>query len=299
MSEKYIRKNKTSYSIIKNSTNYGRYQTLEDAIIARNILTDENWQLNRIDNLYHINDTYIVTNVADEKLHIIAKYKKPPSEDKINDLIRKHSRNPNNSKYGLNIIRIYDTYIIKKQIMGEEIIYGYYSNLNDAEFVRNHLMDNMWDTDSFSKVMHDGENDNYRITQKIDDKIYIIDTYDLKDEIDLEKSYLKFLDKIRKHAERLEIRPELDELTPKIPELEKLFNVKLKNDNINEILFKLTPFQKAAYDNVDNNTLEDIEKRLNRFRSKNFQSKIQKNLDDLIKLDLITKKGDYYMKMRE
>lgn len=299
MSEKYIRKNKTSYSIIKNSTNYGKYHTLEDAIIARNILTDENWQLNQINNLYHINDTYIVINVADEKLHIIAKYKKPPSEDKIQELIRKHSRNPNNSKYGLNITRIYDTYIIKKQIMGEEIIYGYYNNLKDAEFIRNHLMDNMWDTNSFSKVMHDEENDNYKITQKIDDKIYIIDTYTLKDEIDLEKSYLNFLDKIQKHAERLEIHLELDELTHKIPELEESFNVKPKNNNINEILFQLTPFQKAVYDNIDNNTFEDIEKRLNRFRTKNFQNKIHKNLDDLIQMNLITKNGDYYMKMRE
>ena len=75
-----------------------------------------------------------------------------PSQKTINELYKKRLRNPNNSRYGLNITRIFDTYIIKKRIAGDDYIFGYYESLEDAEFVRNHLLENDWDVSGFSQI---------------------------------------------------------------------------------------------------------------------------------------------------
>ena len=45
MSEKYIRQNKTSYSIVKNSRTLAKITNLEDAIFIRDLLIDSNWDL--------------------------------------------------------------------------------------------------------------------------------------------------------------------------------------------------------------------------------------------------------------
>lgn len=305
MSEKYIRENKHSYVINKSGKNYGKFKTLDDAIFAREILTENNWDLTQVKEVYEKDGNYIITSTLDDKLHFIAKYKHKPSKTQIQKLMKKHMRNPNNSKYGLNITKIFETFIIKKQIAGEEYIFGYYDNLEDAEFVRNHLMDHMWNVGSFSKISYDEEYENYKITEIIDDKVYVIDKYANEDEINLEKSYEKFLAKISKHKYGLASHPYLDELKEQIPELEEKFNVRSCDevwnfdnvtDPLNDIIFNLTPFQKLVYDSIDNSTVEDVEKSLQRFHSRNFTAKIQKNLDELMDLKLISKNNDRYTK---
>lgn len=305
MSEKYIRKNSNSYAIYKSSKNYGKFKNIDDAIFAREILIENNWDLTGIKNLYHNDDEYIITSTLDDKLHFIAKYNRKPGEDEIVNHQNKFKRNPNNSKYGLNITRVFETFIIQKQIMGDEYIFGYYDNLEDASFIRNHLMDHMWNIGEFSKIMYDEENKNYKITEVIDDKVYVIDSYECESEIDLEKSYEKFLTKISKHKYGLASHPYLDELKDRIDELEEHFNVRVSDENwnlenitdpLNDIIFKLTPFQKAVYDSVDNSSISEIEKSLSRFRSGNFTGKIMKNLDELITMGLVRENDGYYFK---
>lgn len=305
MSEKYIRINKNSYTIFKNSRNYGKFQNLEDAVFLRDELIINDWDLSKIHEVYHINEYYLIVKVIDDKLHLLGKYLKKPSSKTIDKLYKKRLRNPNNSKYGLNISRYFDIFIIQKQIMADEYIFGYYDNLKDAEFVRNHLMDHNWDVNSFSKIMFDEDEGNYKIIEVIDDKVYVIDSYDSEGEIRLDKSYEKFLSKISKHKLGLANHPYLDELTERIGELEELFNVEVSDEYWTlkdsedplDIIFKLTPFQKLVYDNIDDNTgIEDIEKSLQRFKSKNFKSKIEKNIQELIDLNLIFKNGDGYNK---
>ena len=56
-------------------------------------------------------------------------------------------------------------------------------------------------------------------------------------------------------------------------------------------------FQQAVLDTIDENTsCEQIKKSLIRYNSRNFDKKIQKNLDELLDLKLIEKMGDNYSK---
>ena len=102
--------------------------------------------------------------------------------------------------------------------------------------------------------------------------------------------------------------PHLDILTDRIQELENEFQMKTQDDVWNfggvenpltDIIFNLTPWQKIIYDNVaDEFTFDELEKSLGRYKSKNFDKKIRKYLDELIDLNLIEKlDGDCYKKL--
>lgn len=308
MSEKYIRQNKSSFSIVKDSKVYARITLLDDAVFIRDLLIENNWDLDKIPKTVRKDDNYLVLAVIDERIHLLAKYKSEPDKGQIQNLTKKFTRNPNNSRYGLNITRIFDTFVIKKRIAGEDYIFGYYDNLEDAQFVRNFLLDSNWNVNEFSEIEFDEETNTYKAIALIDDKVYIINTYESKDEINLKDSYEKFLAKISKHKYGLASHPELDSLKDKIPELEDQFAIKARDDvwsfeNIddsqpvlNQVVFNLTPFQKSVYDSVTSNTsLEEIEKSLIRYKSKNFTDKILKNIDGLLELRLIekTSEGNY------
>ena len=199
----------------------------------------------------------------------------------------------------------FGTFIIKKQIFGEEIIFGYYDNLKDAEFVRNFLLDNEWNVNKFSEIMFDDETDTYKVTMVIDDVVYVLDSFDSKEDIDLNNVHEEFLAKISKHKYGLATYHHLDLLTDKIDELKVELGVETKDefwalknlsDNssaLNELVFNMTPFQKTIYDVISSKTtLSEIEQALVRYKTKNFTQKIIKNLDELIDLGLVEKIGD-------
>ena len=305
MSEKYIRENKNSYSIVKNSKTYAKISNLEDCILIRDMLIELEWDLSRMPKTIKNNDNYLVLSILDEKIYLIAKYKQEPSADTVDKLIKKHRRNPNNSKYGLNITKVFDTFIIKKQIFNDDYVFGYFDNLQDAEFVRNFLMDNDWNVNKFNQIEFDDETNAYKVVCIIDDAAYVLDSFDSKTEIDLNKCYEEFLSKISKHKFGLASYPHLDLLKDRIDELESRFGVKTHDDvwsfdnmdegssPLNEIIFNLTPFQQSVYDVISKDThFEEIKRALIRYKSKNFDEKIQKNIDELIGLDLVVKLDD-------
>ena len=305
MNTRYIRKNRNSYKIVKDSKSYGKFTTIDDAIFFRDELADNGWNLDSIEEICWTGNEFIIACVIDEKIHILLKSETVPEQSEIKRMIKEKKRNPNNSRYGLNIMRIFDTFIIKKQIAGDEYIFGYYDNLSDAQFVRNHLIDNMWNTHSFSQIEYDEDSDDYKITEVIDDKVYVLASFKSRDDIDITQVHREFLSKITKHKLGLAHHPYLDELKDKIPELEEKFNTKAHddmldfkntNDPLNDIIFNLTPFQKSVYDAVDDSTVEEIEKSLIRFKSKNFTQKIQKNLDELENKGLVIKNQNHYIK---
>lgn len=305
MNEKYIRENKNSFAIYKNSRTYAKFKNLDDTICIRDFLIENGWDLDNLPETLKVNDTYIAVKVIDAKVHMLAKSKKPISPQTVDKLAKRKIRNPNNSKYGLNISRIFETFIIKKQIAGEEHIFGYYDNIEDAEFVRNFLMDHMWNVNEFSKVNFDDDTETYKLVEVIDDKAYVIDTFTSQDEIDIDSSHEKFLAKISKHKFSLASHPHLDELTDKIHDLENEFGVGVRDEvwsfenaenPLDDIIFKLTPFQKSVYDAVDSSSFDDVKKSLMRYRSKNFDAKIQKNLDELVSMGLISKNQNCYKK---
>ena len=304
MSHKYIRENKNSFAIVKSSRNYGKFKNIDEALFIRDLLIQNDWQIGELDDVYEFNNDYLIVKAIDEKLHILARYSKKPSQKAVDELYKRHLRNPNNSKYGLNITRIFDTFIIKKQIAGDDYIFGYYDKMEDAEFVRNFLLDNHWNVNEFSQIEYDEETKLFWVIEVIDDKAYVLGSFKTKQAIDLDKCHQEFLRKISKHKFGLASHPHLDELTDKLSQLEDKFNIKASDtvwsfnnvqDPLNDIIFNLTPFQKSVYDAVDNSTFDDIKKSLVRFKSKNFDEKIRKNIDELIKLDLITMNGNYYI----
>ena len=307
MSEKYIRQNKKSCVVVKSSKTFAKTDNLEDAIFIRDFLVDINWDLTKVPEILKYNQTYLVLTIYEEKIFILAKYGQKPSKETIDKLVKKHKRNPNNSKYGLNISRIIDTYVITKQIAGDSYVFGLYDNLKDAEFVRNFLMDHQWNVNEFDSIEYDEELDNYKAILVIDDYVYVLDSFE-SDDIDLNKVYEEFLAKISKHKYGLDNFPHLDSLKNKIHELEEELNVKAhddvwmfgdamdEKDALSEIIFNLTPFQKSIYDAIGKKaTFDEIKQKLIRFNSGNFEEKINNNLEELIEKYLIKKDGDYYI----
>ena len=306
MAEKYIRKNKDSFNIVRNSRNYGKFNSLDDAVFIRDELVSCGWNLDSIDDVYHVGDEYWVLRAIDGKIHLLGKFNRKPSDKTVDKLYKKRLRNPNNSKYGLNITRVFETFVIKKRIAYDDYIFGYYDNLSDAEFVRNYLLDNDWNVDVFSQIQYDEDTHTYKVIEIVDDRVYVLDSFKTKDEIVLDTCHEEFLSKISKHKYGLANHDYLSELTDKIPELEERFGVRARDDvwsfdnasdPLNDIVFNLTPFQKSVYDAVDCSNFDDIKKSLIMFKSPNFDKKIQRNLDELEKLDLIQNDDGIYKKL--
>lgn len=305
MSEKYIRKNKNNFTVVKNSRTYGKYDSLDVAVFARDLLVSSDWQLDNIhDEIFEIDDGYIVFKGIDDNLFCLGQFSEKPTFDAISKLTRKKIRNPNNSKYGLNISRLFDNYIIKKQIAGDEYIFGVFDNLEDATFSRNFLLEHDWDVNAFGEIEFCDETDTYKIVVVFDDRIYILASYETLAEAEknLENAKSEFLNKIFKHKNGLANYPHLDILTDRIDELENDFQIKTQDDFWNigdvenpleDIIFNLTPWQKIIYDNAgDEFTFQQLKVKLKRYESKNFDKKIQRYLDELQELNLIEKLDD-------
>lgn len=280
MGEKYIQANKKSFNIVKNSKIFAKTKNFDDAVFLRDMLIKSDWNLHAIPQIIEFKDNYLVLANFDEKIHLIAKYKTKPSQKTIDKLIKKHERNPNNSKYGLNISKVFDTFVIKKQIAGDDYIFGYYDNLKDAEFVRNYLMDHSWNVGEFSTITYCSETDCYNVIKVVDDKVYVLYSSE-NDDFDLNSVYSEFLAKISKHKYGLASYPHLDSLKDSISELEKEFGVRPSDDvwsfsnidddksPLSEIIFNLTPFEKSIYDAIGEKTsFETIKKSLIRYKSK-------------------------------
>ena len=89
MGEKYIRQNKSSFNIVKSSKIYAKITLLEDAIFIRDLLVENNWNLDEIPKTIKKDDNYLILAIVDEKIHVLAKYKTEPDEDQIIKLTQK------------------------------------------------------------------------------------------------------------------------------------------------------------------------------------------------------------------
>ena len=305
MDKRYLRENRNSFNIVKASKIYAKAGDLDDAIFIRDLLVRHDWDLNRIPQYIKRDDYYLVLAIIDDKLHILSKDKTPPNTLRIIRLVKNFRRNPNNSQYGLNIVRVFDTFAVKKQIAGDDYIFGYYDAFEDARFVRNFLLDNDWDVNRFKEIEFDDETHSYRVVSVIDDYVYVLGNFAFKSQINLQNVHEEFLAKISKHKYGLADYPYLDLLRDRIPELEDRFQVKTKDKNwsfenvnenesiLNQVIFNLTPFQQSVYDSIDSGTsFDEIKRSLIRYRSKNFENKIQRNIDELIELNLIVMTGE-------
>lgn len=306
MSEKYIRCEKNSYKIIKNSRVFAKVDTMEDAIFMRDLLSDKNWNLDNFTLEMHLSpDGYIAVAKIDEKLHLLGKFDAKPNDDEIDKLIKKIRRNPNSSKYGLNISRVFEIFMVKKQIAGDEYVFGLFDNLDDAKFTRNFLLDNSWNVNAFGQIEFCDETDTYKIVFVFDDMVYILASFDDFESAqkNIKNCQKNFLNKIYKHKNGLAEYPHLDRLTGHLSELEGIFQVKTSDgtwqfksdveDPLKDIIFNMTPWQKLVYDAAEDTfMIDDVKDKLKRYKSKNFDEKINRNLDELVEMKLIEKLGD-------
>lgn len=306
MSEKYIRKNNNSYRIIKNSYVFAKADTLEDAIFLRDLLESKNWNLDDFTLEMHLSlDEYIAVAKIDEKLHLLGKFETKPNDDELEKLIKKIRRNPNNSKYGLNISRVFEIFMVKKQIAGEEHIFGLFDNFDDARFTRNFLLDNSWNVNAFGTIEFCDETNTFKTVFVFDEVAYVLGTFDCLEDAqeNIENCRKDFLNKIYKHKNGLANHPHLDRLKNHIEELEDAFQLKTSDetwqikgdveDPLKDIIFNLTPWQKIIYDSTgDAFTFDEVKNSLKRFRSKNFDEKINRHLDEMVRLGLIKKLDD-------
>lgn len=302
MSEKNIYRVNGKYKVEKsvngNAVIFGVFKSLEDAIFIRDILIENNWSLDTLQDIYEHDGYYCVVHVIDERVHLLAKYKKKPNQRQIDELVERQIRNPNNSRYGLNISKVFDVFVIKKQIAGDDYIFGYYDNLEDATFARNFLMDNNWNVNAFDKVEKDNLNQ-YKCIKVIDDKVCILNTFKTKKEAlnNYDSSYNEFVSKIYKNRHGLASYPHLDPFKKiefeTVPQDENWDLAKLDSKSAKDLIFNLTPWQKIIYDGAGETfTFDELKESLKRYKSKNFDKKIQKNLDELIEMDLIKDLGN-------
>jgi predicted transcriptional regulator len=162
----------------------------------------------------------------------------------------------------------------------------------------------MWDVTAFSQIEYDSEKNIYKVIEVIDERAYVLGDFQDESEIDITACREEFLTKISKHKFGLASYPHLGELENEISNLEDQWHVKVRDENWSfenvenplDIIFAMTPFQKAVYDAIDSSTFDEIKKSLARYRSKNFDVKIQKNLDELVELGLVRKSQNYYEK---
>ncbi|WP_407424077.1 hypothetical protein [Methanobrevibacter sp.] len=306
MSEKYIQKRKNSYGIIRNSRVFASAGTLEDAIFLRDLLSGKDWNLDNFTLEMHLShDKHVAVAKIDERLHLLGKFDTKPNDDDLERIIKKIRRNPNNSKYGLNISRVFEIFMVKKQIAGEEHIFGLFDNLEDAKFTRNFLLDNSWNVNAFGQIEFCDETNTYKTVFVFDDMVYVLGTFDSFEdgEANMKNCRKNFLNKIYKHKNGLANHPHLDGLTDHLDELEGIFQVKTSDetwqvrgdvaDPLTDIVFNLTPWQKIIYDNAGETfTFEEVRNSLKRYRSKNFDEKINRHLDELVQLGLIEKLDD-------
>lgn len=306
MSEKYIRKEKNSYKIIKNSHVFGKFDSLEDAIFVRDLLAGKNWDLDNFTLEMHLSHgKHIVVAKIDEKLHLLGKFEDKPNDKLVEKLTKKIKRNPNNSKYGLNIARIFEIFMVKKQIAGDSYVFGEFDNLDDAKFTRNFLLDNNWNVNAFNDIEFDDETDQYKIVKVYDDRVYILGTFENFEDAqnNLKNCQKEFLNKIYKQKNGLSHHPHLDVLTNHIEELEGEFQLKTSDDvwdfkedvenPLNDIIFNLTPWQKTIYDAADETfTIDNLVEKLKRYKTKNFDKKVERYLHELVELNLVEKIDD-------
>ncbi|WP_407422315.1 hypothetical protein [Methanobrevibacter sp.] len=199
---KFIRRHTNRYIIIKSikgkDTYFGSYDTLEEALIARDKLVSTNWGFSEGENLssrkegkygryitFH-NDCFRVLKVLDGKPEFFGAFPTPEEAKELRDLLiendwdtskippkylRSFITNPNLER--LNYIRkVKDKFVVSKVIDGELKYFGTYDTKEEAIEAREVLLNNNWQVEDTSDE------------EKIDAFVYLTgDEYIVKNEV--------------------------------------------------------------------------------------------------------------------
>ena len=173
---------------IKGSTkNFGNYETLEEAIFARDLLIEHDWNLDEVipsDHVIKFNGEFWVVTRFRGKLKFLGKFNtRNDAKGNVANLIKEFQGNPYGRQYGTYIYKIGEYFDVKKSINNKELLFGSYANLDDATFARDLLVMYDWNLMDILKggpIFFSKIHKQYLVVPVIDDKVVIINHYDSK-----------------------------------------------------------------------------------------------------------------------
>lgn len=231
---KYVFKNKASFYIYKNvdgvSTSFGHFKNLDEAVLVRDNLIDNNWGMDEskilenlgveeLDglnkNIGKISRKYTVFKWEESKCTFFGFYNNLRTAMQVRDKLfsdfdsdfydyleehQKDTRHISKIQDPYGTSKVY--YRISKSINGEVCLFGYYDSLDDAIEIRDMLVANGWDGSFLElengkkkKNIHRGIHNTYRgfeVVKRIDGFLYNFGAFDtLEEALDYQKELEK------------------------------------------------------------------------------------------------------------
>lgn len=187
--ELYIHKRHNHY-VINKTINYknrifGHFNTMEEAIFARKLLIEHDWDLNEIrklGNVIEYEEEFLVVTIYKNQLRFLSRFKtRSGAEGNAARVIDEFVKNPFGGKYGIYIYKRNEYFDVRKYIGGNEIHFGIYKTLDDATFARDLLMKYDWDMLSILKdgpVHYSQIHNQYVVVAVFNDKLKLVKFYD-------------------------------------------------------------------------------------------------------------------------
>lgn len=154
---KYIYKVKNKYMIQKFHKGkmrvFGRFETFEDAVTIKKLLTKLNWDISKIndeDNIFKIQDKFAVILEDNGQLHLLGIFPtyQEALKNKGNLLFEKvsylNSSSNQYSKKNKNIQKTSRGFNVSKRINGELVTFGTYDTHDEAVAARDKFIDDNW-----------------------------------------------------------------------------------------------------------------------------------------------------------
>lgn len=191
--EQYIYKRKSNYIVVKKidskTHTFGFFKSLDEAIFAREVLLNHDWNLDEIKKLgdvWEYNNQFIVVSIFKNQIRFLEKFDTyQEADENCERIIQEFENNPHRSMYGTYIYKSDDIFYIRKTIDKKEVLFGLYKNIDDATFSRDLLKDNDWDLDKIDElgpVLFSEIHDKYVVFGVNENKLIVADKFDTESE---------------------------------------------------------------------------------------------------------------------
>lgn len=179
---------------------FGKFDTLEDATKARDILVENDWDSSKVpDHLFSLSffinyriylHAYEVSNVIDGDLISFGLFDEKENAERAVEILIEDNWNTRNIPFefyseNAYIYNVYDSFAVIRKVNEQFIYYNWFDNYEDAIYERNKLLLSNWKVkneelieekqDEFIYLKSDGK---YYIKNEIDGKMVIYGVYD-------------------------------------------------------------------------------------------------------------------------
>lgn len=209
--ELYIYKRKPNYIVSKKinekTHTFGFFKTMEEAIFARGLLIDNDWDINKIKMLgpvLEFENRFLVVSIFKDQMRFLEVFDDyDTAVEKSDEIIKNFEENPHRSRYGTYIYENNGLFYIRKMIDKRDVWFGMYRALDDATFARDLLKDHDWDLNEIAELpkVHFSEiHGKYLIVGVADGRLIIAGSFD--DEDDAIENAEKSLEEYKKSKYR-------------------------------------------------------------------------------------------------